>query len=109
MSLLGVKDSNFKFPVCSAFRKKKVYGELCYQVNINEFKKSFTERDLSRGLTFLLDYNEDRQLSENVVENVFPMKQHNNMVDKFVDFSDHHKAMIHIDTISANHLSGLEC
>ena len=109
MSLLGVKDSNFKFPVCSAFRKKKVYGELCYQVNINEFKKSFTERDLSRGLTFLLDYNEDRQLSENVVENVLPMKQHNNMVDKFVDFSDHHKAMIHIDTISANQLSGLEC
>ena len=99
--MLGVRNSNFKFPVCSAFRKKIVHGELCYQVNINKFKKSFSDRDLSRGLTFLLDYNEDRKLWENVAENVHPEKHHNNMVDKFVDFRDDHKAMIHIDTISA--------
>ena len=100
MSLLGVRNSNFKFPVCSAFRKKIVHDALCYQVNINNFKKSFTDRDLRRGLTFLLDYNEDRQLSENVAENAQSMRHHNNnMVDKFVDFRDHHKAMIHIDTI----------
>ena len=98
MSLLGVRNTNFTFPVCSAFRKRIVQGALCYQVNINNFKKSFTERELRRGLTFLLDYNEDRQLSENLEENA----QHNNMVDKFLDFVEDDKAMIHIDTISGD-------
>ena len=102
MSLLGVRNSNFTFPVCSAFRKRIVNGALCYQVDINNFKKSFTDRELSRGLVFLLDYNGDRQLSENVAETVQSMKPHNNMVDKFVEFGDHHKAMIHIDTISGD-------
>ena len=98
MSLLGVSNGNFTFPVCSAFKKRIVHGAPCYQVNINNFKKSFTERELRRGLTFLLDYNEDRQLSENPGENA----QHNNMVDKFVDFEEDNKAMIHIDTISGD-------
>ena len=102
MSLLGVSNGNFTFPVCSAFRKRIVQGALCYQVNINNFKKSFTERELRRGLTFLLDYNEDRQLSENVEENVEENAQHNNMVDKFLDFVEDDKAMIHIDTISGD-------
>ena len=101
MSQLGVNNSNFEFPVCSAFRKKIVDGALCYQININNFKQSFTVSELKRGLTFLLDYNEDRQLSENT-ETPQQMTQYNNMVDKFVDFGDHHKAMIQLDTISAD-------
>ena len=102
MSLLGVRNTNFTFPVCSAFKKRIVQGALCYQVNINNFKKSFTERELRRGLTFLLDYNEDRQLSENLEEDVEESAQHNNMVDKFLDFVEEDKAMIHIDTISGD-------
>ena len=101
MSLLGVENTHFTFPVCSAFRKRKVGGTLCYQVNIHNFKKSFTVSELSRGLTFLLDYNEDRQLPSNVAENAHPIR--NNMVDQFVDFGDHQKAVIHIDTISGDH------
>ena len=101
MSLLGVGNRNFNFPVCSAFRKRIVPGALCYQVDINNFKKSFTVHDLTRGLTFLLDYNEDRQLSVNVAEKVHSIR-HNNMVDKFVDFGDHQEALIHIDTISGD-------
>ena len=99
MSLLGVDNSNFRFPVCSAFRKKIVDGALCYQININNFKKSFTVSELKRGLTFLLDYNEDRQLSENT-GTPHQMTKYNNMVNKFVDFEDQFKARIHIDTIS---------
>ena len=102
MSLLGVRNTNFTFPLCSAFRKRIVGGTLCYQVNIHNFKKSFTVSELSKGLTFLLDYNEDRQLPKNAVENAHPMTQHNNMVDQFVDFGDHQKAVIHIDTISGD-------
>ena len=101
MSLLGVRNSNFEFPVCSAFKKKIVYGNslLCYQININNFKESFTQLELKRGLTFLLDYNEDRQLSENT-GTPHQMTKYNNMVNKFVDFEDQFKARIHIDTIS---------
>ena len=108
MSLLGVRNNNFKFPVCSAFRKKIVQGALCYQVDINNFKKEFTVSELRRGLTFLLDNNDDRQLSETVAEDAHPMNTHNNMVDKFLDFGDHHKAMIHIDTISGDNFFKIE-
>ena len=104
MSLLGVGNSNFKFPVCSAFRKRIVGGELCYQVNIHNLKKSFTVEELSKGLTFLLDYNEDRKISEYVYQNLhdYYVGQYHNMVDKFVDFGNHHEAMIHIDSISGD-------
>ena len=102
MNLLGVRNSKFTFPVCSAFRKRIVKGELCYQLNINNFKKSFKLSELNRGLTFLLDYNEDRKLSEHVAENVHHQRHHHNMVDKFVELGDHHKAAIHLDTISGD-------
>ena len=102
MRLLGVRNNNFTFPVCSAFRKRIVHGELCYQVNINNFKKSFKVSELNRGLSFLLDYNEDRQISQQVADNVHHQRHHHNMVDKFVDLNDHHKAAIHLDTISGD-------
>ena len=64
MSILGKHVENFKFPVCSMFKPKILFGELCYQLNINDIKgKINLNNGVLGGLSFAMDYNEDRRLA----------------------------------------------
>ena len=62
MSIMGVKLEGFQDPVCSSFRPKVFRNQLCYEVDPNEYKKKLggNNRD-TIGLTFLVNFNEDRQ------------------------------------------------
>ena len=63
MSIMGEVSSLFDSPVCNKFRPKFRNGQLCYQVNVNEVKDQIeNKRDRLLGLTFLLDYNDERML-----------------------------------------------
>lgn len=65
LSLLGEKIENFSQPVCTAFKPKMLEGQLCYQLDLQEIqnKVSFAKGDMN-GLTFLMDYNEDKAINE---------------------------------------------
>ena len=59
---MGTKIPNFVIPVCSKFRPTVLGGRLCYQIDINEFVNQVDSQKLmSHGLIFMMDYNEDRQ------------------------------------------------
>ena len=63
MAIMGEINPLFEAPVCNKFRPKFRNGQLCYQVNVNEVKDQIeNKRDRLLGLTFLLDYNDERML-----------------------------------------------
>lgn len=65
----GLQVHDFKYPVCNMFKSKSLNDQLCYEVDVNDFKtQETTDGDLKAGLTILVDYNEDRQIGTNKIE-----------------------------------------
>ena len=97
MTLTGRRVERFRVPVCSAFKRKIYNNQLCYEFDIGRFKeKKISEDDLKKGLTFLLDYNEDRQLHfRNDFQKV--VKSNDSLVEKLVKFEYVTKALVHIE------------
>ena len=63
MAIMGEINPLVEAPVCNKFRPKFRNGQLCYQVNVNEVKDQIDNKDDQLiGLTFLLDYNDERMI-----------------------------------------------
>ena len=60
---MGVNSQYFKNPLCNKFRAKILQDQLCYEIDINEYKEQFSAESLKNGLSFLVDNNENRQFS----------------------------------------------
>ena len=66
MHKMGLKVPKFDIPVCNSFKAMILNDQLCYEVDLNRFShKEEIERELKSGFAFILDYNEDRQVSIN--------------------------------------------
>ena len=64
MSIVGVKIDQFDVPVCNSFQAKILNDQLCYEVDLNKFSiKDNIDNELKLGFAFLMDYNEDRQVT----------------------------------------------
>ena len=61
--VLGIKIPQFPVPVCNIFRPKILNDQLCYEVDLNQFKESLSASNLKKGIIFFIDNNEDRQYS----------------------------------------------
>ena len=63
MSVMGVKIDPFEVPFCNSFRPKIVLDQLCYTVDLNEYKHKI---DLKGDTSFslFLHYNKDRQMED---------------------------------------------
>ena len=65
--MMGSKVKQFHNPVCNSFKAKIFNNQLCYEVDVSRMvdSQNITEEEeqenLKIGLTFLMDYNEDRQ------------------------------------------------
>ena len=96
MSVMGVKSDEFDVPVCDVFKAKAVNDQLCYEVDPNGFKDpSHIDRDLKRGLTLLIDYNEDRQV---VFDNPTSIRE-DDIYGQFIQSKNEEEVIIHMDTI----------
>ena len=58
MSSLGKKIADFDDPVCDVFAAKILEDQLCY-----EFDPKAVTNETIQSFSFLMDYNEDRELS----------------------------------------------
>ena len=97
MLVMGEKIKDFDYPVCNKFKPKVLNGQLCYQVDVNEFKDKIVDKMITEPeLIFLLDYNEEKMLTTNsdpkndVRKNMFEMQDID--IEKI-------EAMIYIETI----------
>ena len=61
MSIMGQKINQFELPVCKSFKPKILNDQVCYEVDVNRFKDHVSVKNFNKGLTFLVDTNEDRQ------------------------------------------------
>ena len=97
MLVMGEKIEEFAYPVCNKFKPKILKGQLCYQVDVNEFKnKIVAETNTVPQLIFLLDYNEEKMLTANVEpKNDVPkdMLEMQNIDNKKIE------ALIYIETL----------
>ena len=101
MSATGFKYEQFNLHVCSCFETKMLNDQLCYEVNLNNFSdNSNIENELKLGFNFLMDYNEDRQvtLDHNIVEKELGLANNVAASDE-----DQH-AFVFLDTIGRNNI-----
>ena len=87
----------FDMPVCIGFKAKILNDQLCYEVDPNTFYKlKSNEYAMKKGLSFLVDFNEDRQVlyeKENV-------KKGDNLYGKFSQTKECEKLMVlYLNTI----------
>ena len=63
MNSMGAKFEEFYHPVCNSFAKKMHNDQICYEVDLDEYKDNKKiKNQLKYGLVLILDYNEDRQM-----------------------------------------------
>ena len=63
MKSVGVQLPGFDKPVCNSFEAVVRDDQLCYEVDLERYKDKFNiKSQLERGLAFVMDYNEDRQV-----------------------------------------------
>ena len=100
MSAMGVKIDQFNHPVCNSFQAKIMNDQLCYEVDLNKFsQKSNTKNELKLGFSFLMDYNEDRQVTFD--HNI--SKKELGLVNVASSDDDQH-AFVYLDTIGKNNV-----
>ena len=100
MSAMGVKIDQFVVPVCNSFQAKIMNDQLCYEVDLNKFSdKNNIRNELKLGLNFLMDYNEDRQVTfeQNISRKELGLA--NNLV---ASDQDQH-ASVYLDSIGRNY------
>ena len=66
MSSVGVPFDEFDVPVCNSFQAKMLNDQICYEVDLNRYSnRNNIEDELDLGFYFIMDYNEDRQVTIN--------------------------------------------
>ena len=90
----------FEFPVCNSFKAKILNDQLCYEVDLNRVSnKNNIEREMQLGFNFIMDYNEDRQVTFN-----FDNDRSETMVEKsfaieILESDNNHHASIYLNTV----------
>ena len=96
MSAMGVYDDKLKLHVCNSFQAKILNDQLCYEVDLQNLSKSHNiDDELKLGFYFVMDYNEDRQVTFVEEEN----SQSPMILSEVLVVDDHKHAFIHLDTI----------
>ena len=65
MTSLGIKIEEFNVPVCNSFVPQMFHDKICYQIDLEQYRDNKNiKTQLKKGLVFILDHNEDRQVFE---------------------------------------------
>ena len=95
MSLVGTQSHLFEAPVCNSFQAKILNDQLCYEVDLNRFSnKDNIKNELMLGFVFFMDYNEDRQVTFDSIDDKIPI-----IHSQFVNTSTTTEAHIYLNTI----------
>ena len=96
MSAVGIKIDHFDVPVCNSFKAKILNDQLCYEVDLQKFSDvNNIHGELKLGFNFLLDYNEDRQVTLDQVIH----KKSFSLANSFDESDRGHHAIVYLDTI----------
>ena len=97
MKLMGTTSEQFDVPVCNSFKPQIRNDQLCYQIDLEDYKnKTNIENQLKEGLLLILDYNKERQM----IQNNSLKRKNENKKGLFLTSDELNSAKIHLDTIS---------
>ena len=100
MDAVGRKINQFNITVCNSFQPKLTYDQLCYEIDLNGFsKKDNNEKELNLGFVFIMDYNEDRQVTYNKKKKKNQRNKVISLTERIVQFQDVNDASIYLNTI----------
>ena len=86
----------FGIPVCNSFKEKILNNQLCYEVDLNKFSNQENiENELKLGFNFLLDYNEDRQVTFD--QNT--LRKKHSLARSVAETDQDQHAFVYLDTI----------
>ena len=96
---MGSITDSYELPVCNSFKDKIRNDQLCYEVDINDYRSKSNDKkelDLELGIFFILDYNEDRQVA---LEQLSDIDMKNNILDKISGSNDDENTLMFLNTI----------
>ena len=101
MSSIGAKIDEFDVPVCNSFEARILNDQLCYGIDLDKFSnKNDIEQEIKLGFTFIMDYNEDRQIAfGKYQDNQQTSKTNKNMMREILNSELKDHALIILDTI----------
>ena len=98
MSTVGVKIDQFDVPVCNSFQAKSLNDQFCYEIDLKTISsKANTEKELKIGFSFVMDYNEDRQVVFNHGLNKSSRGQ--SLASQIVEADENQHALIYLNTV----------
>ena len=95
-STIGNMMEDYELPVCDSFKAKVMNDQLCYEVDLHEYRNNNNNIGLKTGLVFFMDYNEDRQV---ILKENDQMPEDDAFVDKVDASLDDEKASIYLNTL----------
>ena len=95
----GIHVPGFSIPVCRLFKPSLHNGQMCYKLDLSNIKDDVKiSSGIKGGLTFFMDYNEDRML--NNIEKMLELKESEaSSIDFSAVESTEPQASIYIDTL----------
>ena len=97
MSAMSINKEPFKVPICNSFREKVLNDQLCYEADLNKFSnKNNIEKELKSGFIFMMDYNEDRQVT---FEKDHVKVDDGSFANQIMELDDTESAFIYLNTI----------
>lgn len=100
MSAMGVKMNKFDIPVCNSFTEKVLNDQLCYEVDPNNFiQRQNIVEGFKTGITLVLDYNEDREVSYGTQNGDGIQDEEEDIMDILVQTVSKQEALIYLNTI----------
>ena len=99
-SAVGVKIDKFDFPICKSFQAKVLNDQLCYEVDLNRVSnKDNIEREMQLGFNFIMDYNEDRQVTFNFDNDRSGTMGEKSFAIEILESDNNHHASIYLNTV----------
>ena len=104
--LIGRKSANFTDLVCDVFTKKVVSGRVCYEANINKYKKDMVDWAEAEqiGFSFIVDTNDEYDvknlLKRNTTEDPPELYQLHHYSSTYKKFDDEEEFETLLETIS---------
>ena len=103
-AVVGERVAEIDVHVCNIFQEVTMAGQICYEVDVNEFKDSVnnTKRALETGLTFWMDYNPEKQvMREDTEQNTTSA---DNFADRYLEKEKGNNALIYIGTLGGHYI-----
>ena len=97
VTAMAVKIEHLDPYVCNSFQAKVQNNQLCYEVDLNKYSdKNNIDRELTLGFVFIMDYNEDRQVT---LKKKSRNKKSIGLTNKFIESDRDKHATIYLETI----------